>query len=203
MKRFIQLAVAVAVAVPSLVCAQQSAPPAPVAGPADVAAHVGDRVITVADLDQAWREADAGAQAQAAQALYDGRKQALDRLVADILIERAAKAKGVPPAQFAKEETARRVKPVGDADVDAFYQQNAARMQGKRLEDVRGAIRTFLQQQQEASARAALVAELRSVGPPVRVALNPPRQKIEVAAADPSRGGANASVVLVEYSDYQ
>jgi hypothetical protein len=202
-RRFIQLAAAVAVALPSLVCAQQPAPPAPVAGPGDVAARVGDRVITVADVDQAWRDADAGAQAQAAQALYDGRKQALDRLVADMLIEQAAKAKGVPAAQFAKDEMARRTKSVSDADVDAFYQQNAGRMQGKRLDEIRGAIRTFLEQQQEAAARAALVADLRKAGPPVRVALDPPRQKVDVAATDPSRGSPNAGVVLVEYSDYQ
>ena len=203
MRRFIQLAAAVAVALPSLVCAQQPAAPAAVAAPGDVAARVGDRVITVADVDQAWRDADAAAQAQAAQALYEGRKQALDRLVADMLIEQAAKAKGVSAAQFAKDEIARRVKPVADADVDAFYQQNAARMQGKRPDEVRGAIRTFLQQQQEAAARASLVSELRKAGPPVRVALDAPRQKIDVAAADPSRGGSNAAVVLVEYSDYQ
>jgi hypothetical protein len=203
LRRVLQFAVAVAVALPSLVCAQQPAPPAAVASAGDVAARVGDKVITVADVDRAWRDADAGAQAQAAQALYDGRKQALDRLVADLLIEQAAQVKGVPAAQFAKEEIARRTKPVADADVDAFYQQNAARMQGKRLDEVRGAIRTFLQQQQEASARAALVSELRKAGPPVVVALDPPRQKVDVASTDPFRGGADAAVVLVEYSDYQ
>jgi hypothetical protein len=202
-KQFGQFAVALAVALPSLVCAQQGAPPAPVAGSEDVAARVGDRVITVAEVDQAWRDADAGAQAQAAQALYEGRKQALDRLVADMLIDRAAQAKGVPADQFAKQEIARRTKPVADADVEAFYQQNAARLQGKPIDEVRGPIRAFLQQQQEASARAALVAELRKAGPPVRVTLDPPRQKIDVAADDPARGGTKAAVVLVEYSDYQ
>jgi SurA N-terminal domain len=203
-RRFIQLAAAIAVAVPSLVCAQQpAAPAAVVAGPGDVAARVGDRVITVAEVDQAWRDADAAAQAQAAQALFEGRRQALDRLVADMLIEQAAKAKGVSAAQFAKDEIARRTKPVAEADVDAFYQENAARMQGKRLDEVRGAIRTFLQQQQQAAARASLVSELRKAGPPVRVALDPPRQKVDVVATDPSRGAANAPVVVVEYSDYQ
>jgi hypothetical protein len=198
-----QLAAAVAVAVPSLVCAQQPATPAAVAGPGDIAAHVGDRVITIAEVDKAWRDADAAAQAQAAQALYDGRKQALDRLVGDMLIEQAAKTKGVSAAQFAKDEIARRTKAVTDADVDAFYQQNVSRMQGKPLDEVRGAIGSFLQQQQEATARAALVTELRKAGPAVRVALDPPRQKVEVAATDPSRGASSSSVVLVEYSDYQ
>ena len=190
-------------AVPSLVCAQQPAAPAGASAPADVAARVGDRMITVAEVDQKWREADAASQAQAAQAMYAGRKQALDRLVADLLIEHAAKAKGVAPEQFAKEEIARRTKPVSDPDVDAFYQQNVSRMQGKRLDEVRDAIRGFLQQQREAAARSELVSELRASGPAVRVALDPPRQKVDVASTDPARGGANARVVLVEYSDYQ
>ena len=197
------LAVAVALAAPALVCAQQPAAPPTVAGPGDVAARVGDRVITVAEVDAAWREADAAEQAQAAQAVYDGRKQALDRLVADIVIEQAAKAKGTSSEQFAKEEIAKRTRPITDADVAAFYDQNASRMQGKPLQEMRGAIRNYLQQQRYAEARQVLVSDLSKAGPPVRVALEPPRQKVDVAADDPSRGGANAPVVLVEYSDYQ
>lgn len=205
-RRFASLAAAVAVLVPCLVCAQQPSPPPAAARAADsddVAARVGDRVITVGELDEAWRQADASAHAQAVQALYDGRKQALDRLVADLLIEQAAKAQGVPAAQFAREEIARRTKPIGDSDVAAFYNQNASRMQGKPLQEVRGAIRSFLQQQRHAEARQALVADLRQAGPAVRVALDPPRQSVTVRNTDPSRGPADASVVLVEYSDYQ
>jgi hypothetical protein len=203
LRRFFQLTAAVAVILPSLVCAQQPAGPATPAGASDVAARVGDRVITIGEVDEAWRAADPGAQAQAANALYEGRRQALERLLADLLIERAAQAKGVPAAQFAKDEIARRMSPVTEADVDAFYQQNVSRMQGKRLDEVRGPIRSFLQQQREAAARSALVSELRASGPPVSVALDPPRVKVDVAASDPSRGAASAAVVLVEYSDYQ
>ena len=204
MKRLVHITAIVLMAMPSLVCAQQPAPPpAKVAAAGDVAARVGDRVITVAELDEAWRQADAAAQAQAAHALYEGRKQTLDRLLAEHLIAEAAKAKGVSAEQFAKEEIARRSKPVAEADVEAFYQQNVSRMQGKPLTEVRGMIRGFLEQQRQASARSALVSELRKAGPAVVVALDPPRQKIEVASTDPSRGGETASVVLVEYSDYQ
>src|SRR5688500_6373314 len=138
-----------AVALPSLVCAQQPAPPAAVAGSGDVAARVGDRVITVAEVDDAWRQAHPAAQAQAANALYDGRRQALDRLVADTLIEHAAKAKGVSAEQFAKDELGKRTSPVADADIDAFYQQNVSRMQGKRLDEMKEPIRSFLRQQRE------------------------------------------------------
>jgi hypothetical protein len=204
--RFLQLAAALALALPSLVCAQQqqqpASTPAAVSGDADVAARVGDRVITVKDVDAAWRDADPASHAQAAQTLYEGRRQALDRLVADILVADAAKAKGVTAEQLTKDEIARRTKAVTDADIDAFYRQNISRMQGKSLDEVRGLVRSFLEQQQQQAARAAFVSELRNAAA-VRVALEPPRQKIDVAATDPSRGGASAAVVLVEYSDYQ
>jgi hypothetical protein len=206
--RFVQFLVVIAVALPSLVCAQQpqsSAPATPASPPraGDVAARIGDRVVTVEELDKAWRDADAAAQTQAVQALYDGRKQALDRIVADMLIEQAAKAKGVAPDAFAREEIGKRTTPITDAEVASFYEQNSAQMQGRPLQDMRGAIRNFLQQRRYAEARHALVTELKKSGPAVNVALDPPRQPVTVAATDPSRGAANAGVVLVEYSDYQ
>jgi hypothetical protein len=202
-KRYVHIAAIIVMAMPSLVCAQQPASSATVAGASDMAARVGDRVITVAELDEAWRQADAAAQAQAAHALYEGRKQALDRLLADHLIAEAAKARGVSSEQFTKDEIARRTKPVAESDVETFYQQNVSRMQGKPLTEMRGMIRRFLEEQRQATARSSLVSELRKAGPPVVVALDPPRQKVEVASTDPSRGGQNAAVVLVEYSDYQ
>lgn len=169
----------------------------------EVAGRVGDRVITLKEVDEAWQKADATAHMRATQLLYQGRKEALDRLIGDLIIERAAKARGVPPEQFAKDEMAKRMKPVTDADVAAFYEQNKARMQGKSLEEMQGAIRQFLEQQQTAGAREALLTELRKGGPAVVVSLDPPRQAVEVAAGDPSRGPANAAVTLVEFSDYQ
>ena len=197
------LAAAMALAVPSLVCAQQPAAPAAPAGPADTAARVGDRVITVKEVDEAWQRTDASSHMRATQTLYDGRRQALDSIIAELLIQQAAKAKGVTSEQFLQEEVSKRIKPVADAEIDLFYEQNKAQMQGKPLEQVRPLIRNFLVQQQRAAARDSVVAGLRKGGPAIHVALDPPRQKVEIASTDPSRGAANAAVVLVEFSDYQ
>ena len=193
-------AAALALAVPAVVCAQQAATPPPGAGEA---ARVGDRVITLEEVDEAWREADPVEHTRATQMLYEGRKATLDAMIADMLIQQAAKAKGVEPEQFAREETAKRITPVSDEQIAAFYEQNKARMQGKPLDEMRGAIRNFLEQQQQASARAALVAELKKSSPPVRLGIDPPRREVTVAATDPARGPADAPVTLVEFSDYQ
>jgi hypothetical protein len=193
-------AAALAFAVPAVVCGQQASTPAP--GPGE-AARVGDRVITLQEVDEAWSRADPVEHTRATQMLYEGRKATLDAMIADMLIEQAAKAKGVAPDQFAKDETAKRITPVADAEITAFYEQNKARMQGKPLEEMRGAIRNFLEQQQQAAARASLVAELKKTAPPVRLGIDPPRRDVAVAATDPSRGPADAPVTVVEFSDYQ
>jgi len=193
----------VVLALPAVVCAQQSSGQSSTAAGNDVAARVGDRVITMKEVDEAWRKADPVEHTRATQLLYEGRRETLDRIVADMLIEQAAKAKGVSAEQYAKDETAKRLKPVSDEAVTAFYEQNKARMQGKPLEEMRSAIRAYLLQQEQANAHNALVSELRKAGPPVRVSIDPPRQTVNVAPTDPARGGANAPVVIVEFSDYQ
>jgi parvulin-like peptidyl-prolyl isomerase len=60
----------------------------------DVAARVGDAPITVKELDERWQKEEPAQKAQAEQAIYDGRKTALDAIIADMLVEQAAKAKG-------------------------------------------------------------------------------------------------------------
>jgi protein-disulfide isomerase len=182
--------------------AQQPAPPAVATG-SDVAARVGTRTITVKELDDRWRADQPSEQAQAIQQLYDGRKAALDSIVADMLIEQAAKAKGQTPQQYRDAETARRMPPVTDGQVAAFFAQNQAQMQGRSLEQMVPAIRQYLQDQQRQAAFQAMVAELRKAGPAVSVVLDAPRYTVDVAADDPVLGTATAPVTLVEFSDFQ
>src|SRR5688572_171258 len=182
----------------------QQTPAAPaVPSASDVAARVGTRTITVKELDDRWRADDASAQAQAVQQLYDGRKAALDAIVADMLIEQAAKAKGQTPAQYRDAEVARRLTPVTDGQIAAFYAQNQAQMQGRPLEQMSGAIRQFLENQQRNSAYEAMVADLRKAGPAVSVVIDAPRYQVNVAADDPALGPSTAPVTLVEFADFQ
>ena len=169
----------------------------------ETGARIGDRVVSVQELDDNWRAFDAAAQSKAEEALYDGRKAAFDRLVADALIERAAAAKGVTVETFLADEVTRRRQPVAAADVEAFYNANKQQMQGAGLAAVQDSIRAFLGQRQEGVARVTLVAELRKSGPPVRLTIDPPRMAIEIVSANPMQGLATAPVTVVEYSDYQ
>jgi protein-disulfide isomerase len=177
--------------------------PSIVAGASDVAARVGERSITVRELDDKWRSSDAAEHAQALQALYDGRRAALEGIIADMLLAEEAKKKGMSPDAYVESEIAKRVKPVSDAEVVTFYQSNVNQMQGRSLEQMTPAINRYLTDQQNATARSALVAELKKAGPAIRVSLDPPRQTVNLAATDPAVGAASAPVTLVEFSDFQ
>jgi len=169
----------------------------------EVAARVGDHAITVRELDDRWKVEEPGQKAQAEQAIYDGRKAALDAIIADMLVAQAAKAKGQTPEAFAQAEVARRIKPVTDTDVRTFYVQNSERMQGRSFEQMSAAIQQYLADQQQTTAKQDLIAELKKAGPAIRVVMDAPRTTVAVNADDPAQGKADAPVTVVEFSDFQ
>jgi protein-disulfide isomerase len=168
-----------------------------------VAARVGDRTITVKELEDKWTAASPAEHAEAIQKVYDGRRAALDEIIADMLIGQVAKAKNMSPEAYVDAEVAARATKVADADVVSFYQANQSQMQGRSLEQMSPAINRFLSEQAAAAAKRALVAELRKAGPAVRVMLDPPRANVMLDSADRSIGNPAARVTIVEYSDFQ
>jgi protein-disulfide isomerase len=167
------------------------------------AARVGDRVITMKEVEDRWKAADPAEHSAALQTLYDARRTALDEIVADMLIAEAAKAKGMSPDGFVEAEISRRVKPVDDSAVVSFYQANVSQMQGRSLADMAPLINRYLTDQQRAAVRQALVAELRKSGPDVRVMFDAPRHEVEIEETDPFLGSESAPVTLIEFSDFQ
>jgi protein-disulfide isomerase len=170
---------------------------------AEPAARVGDRTLTTKDLDDRWRADDPSSQAEATQKLYDGRRAALEAIIADMVLAEAAKAKGMNAEAYEVAEVGKRLKTVTEADVVAFYQANINQMQGRSLEVMGPAINRYLTEQQRASARESLIADLRKAGPPVRILFDAPRREVSIAATDPALGRASAPVTLIEFSDFQ
>jgi protein-disulfide isomerase len=195
---FMKRAVFLAVVGTLLACSS-----APAQSPSDVAARVGGRAVTVKELDERWRAADAADQAETVQKLYDGRRAALEAIVADALIADAAKTRGLSADAYVQAEISKRVKPVTDGEVAAFYQSNIGQMEGRPLEVMAPAITRYLTEQQENEARLTLVNELRKTGPAVRVLMEAPRFDVPLSDTDPSLGSARAPVTLIEFSDFQ
>jgi protein-disulfide isomerase len=168
-----------------------------------VVAEVGERKITLKEVDEQWQSMDPGERARVTQLMYQHRRNVLEQMVGDLVIEDAAKAADLSVPQYLERETQKRVQPVTDADVQQFFDANKDRAQGRTLDQLQQPIREFLVSQRQQQARAQLVDELTRKGSAVRVLLDPPRQDIDVAAFDPVKGPVAAPITIVEYSDYQ
>jgi len=178
--------------------AQAPAKPDAATTQADVAAYVGGETITLSELDAKVLKTNM----KLAQSLYDARRAALDQFILDRLLAKDAAAKGSTVDQVLRERIAEKAKPVTDADVEAYYNANKARMSNKPLEQMSGQIRSQLASQRDSEARGNLLAELKEKAG-VKIAISPPRADVTVAANDPTKGPANAKVTIVEFSDFQ
>ena len=179
--------------------AQQARRPAP----NEVVATVGTKSITLSEVDDKALEAPASNfGGKLSQALYDARRLALDEMIASILMDEAARAEGIDRAALVEKEITKKAPAVSDAEIAAWYQANQARVQGRSLEEVRQPIRTFLTQERMQTVRAKYIDDLKSKTA-VRVMLDPPRQKVAMAANSPARGPADAPIQIVEFSDFE
>ena len=166
-------------------------------------ARVGDIVVTLGDVDAAWNENDAESQLRMLQQLYDARRRVLDLVIGNHLIDREARARGLSREELVAEELPQRTLPITDEEVERLYELNRDALGGRALEDVRSEIEAAIERQRPAQALLQLMAELRLDSDDVVLSLGPPRQLVEVLRDDPSRGPADAPIVIVEFSDFQ
>jgi protein-disulfide isomerase len=169
----------------------------------DVVATVGSTSITLGDVDDKALQQPVTnfGSVKLAVALYQARRVALDELIANTLMDDAAKAQGIGRPALVEREITSKIRPVTDDDVTFWYQTNQSRVQGASLDQVRQPIRQFLTQERMREIREQYVDALKSKTT-VRVLLDPPRQTVATAGS-PAKGPANAPVEIVEFSDFQ
>jgi len=177
--------------------------PSPAANPGQVVAEVAGRQVTLQEVDAKWEEFDAAERARVTQLLYQNRRNMLDQVVGEILIENAAKAAGATVDAFVTADAAKRATPVTDQEVAQFFEANRDRAQGRTVEQLGPQIKDFLISQRALQARAQLVEELKAKSAGIKVMLDPPRYTVATTAVDPVRGVASAPVTIIEFSDYQ
>lgn len=164
----------------------------------DVVASVGEREIRLSDVDEKALQSNMNAY----QELYNVRRQALEELIADILLEQEASRRDVSAEDLVAEEITSKIEPVDSDDVEAFFEQNRARLGGRTLEQIGPQIRQYLESQRESAARQSFLSELKEKSD-VAIHLDPPRVPVQVASHEPVKGPADAPVTIVEYSDFQ
>lgn len=163
---------------------------------AETAATVGDRTITIAEVEKQVRPQLVEIEQQRFDALSAG----LDQIIDEELLSREAKARGVTPAELEKTEIEAKIAAPTPEEVKALYDQHAAEI-GGTFEQVQGQLTDYIRQQRGTAARGAFLASLRAKYP-VKVALLPPR--IEVGTGGrAARGPQNAPVTIISFSDYE
>jgi protein-disulfide isomerase len=194
----------VAAAVVTLAACSTSAQAPKQPSATDVVATVGSRSITLAEADARALQQPASnfGSMKLSQALYQARRNALDEIAADALLDQAAKAKGVDRSALIEREITSKITPVTDPDVAMWYEANRGRLQGATLDQVRQPIRSYLTQERMQTVRAQYLDTLKAATP-VRIMLEPPRQQFAAVIGAPSKGPANAPIEMIEFSDFQ
>lgn len=131
---------------------------------------------------------------------YDVKSKALEGLLNQKLLEAEARKQGMPPEKLLEQEADARVTASTDAEVEAFYMAQKAQI-NRPLAEVKGQILQFLRQAKVEQARQGYLESLRARSE-VAVFLRAPKVTV---SHDPARvrGGADAPITIVEFSDFQ
>ncbi len=166
------------------------------AGSETVLATVGSRSITEAEVEEVVKADLMRLEQQRYELIENGLRGRIDQVMREL----EAEAAGVSVDELMAREVEAKLAPVTDAEVDAFYEQNRARISEPK-EEVGGRIRDYLGQQRRGEAMTAWMAQLKEKYA-VTTLLEPMR--LEVAADGfPAKGPADAAVTIVEFSDFE
>jgi protein-disulfide isomerase len=188
----IAVASACAHAPPPAPASSSALAPLPAASPS-LAARIGDRVVTLAEVDEA-----------AKVDIHQARTQALEKIIDEAVIDAAAKKAGKTPRQLLDDLAAARVPEVTTAEAQQYYDRNKSslpeQLAHSTFTEIAPLIIRGLTEQRREQALRSIVGEMRDAAK-VQVLLEPPR--IDVAPLGPSRGPAQAKVTIIEFSDFQ
>lgn len=166
----------------------------------DVVAHVGTNSITMAELN----EHVATQLREVQEQIFEVKKQGLEQMVNQKLVQAAAFKKGLTEEQFMKEAVEAKAAPPSDKAVKAFFEQNSSQLPpGAKFEDYKERIVMFMTRQGQSDAAKELFEKLRAENKVEITLAEPPKPRIDVEAKGPAMGPADAKVTIVEFSDFE
>ena len=159
-------------------------------GPNTVLATIGDHPVTQGEVDS-----------KVAAQLYDLRKQALDEIINNYLVQRAAKMAGLKPDEYIDRQIPR----VTDHEAEQYYTQHKVQIDAHTgvhsFDQIKPRLIAALQHQRDQEGQEQLFQKLRAANH-ITVMLTAPRVNV-ASAGHPSAGAASAPVTIVEFSDFQ
>jgi protein-disulfide isomerase len=163
----------------------------------EVAAVVDGVAISTGEL-----EASARGQLQKLMAqVYQVKKGALEGMIADRLIEKAAKQQGVSKEEYIAQNVDAKAPAPTEEEIRAFYDQQQGRMQAP-FEQMKERIADYLKGTRRNEQMQALVARLKGEAD-IKVMLEPPRTEVSLENAAYTNGYEGARITMIEFSDYQ
>lgn len=180
---------------------------APVGGAgsgSDPAAGGTGAVAVVAGQEITWEELDrkaAGRLIRLRSQAYDTRRQVLDQMIDERLVEAEAKSRGITAEALLKSDVSDKVTEPTEQEAREFWEANP-RKGGGDFEQMKGKVIEFLKKKKEGEVRQAFFQSLRTKAN-VEVRLEPLRFDVTVDADDPRKGKADAPIQIVEFSDFQ
>ena len=166
---------------------------APLFGQEPLATLDGEPILE-SDLsfDRDWRKLE--------QQTYQKREEALNSAIATRLLNKEAERRGITSAELIEAEVSPKVGQPTNQEVTDFYNQQKSRI-NKPLKEVRDEIVAVLRRAKAQRHLSDFIKELWS-GSEVKVMLEPPRLPVNMEGVR-TRGPEDATVTVVEYSDFQ
>jgi len=201
--------VAVAMLTLAAACSHRSAPAAATeAKDLTPVAKFGDTTITASDLDEIVKGDLQRMETQYQQQRYQVRKEALDALVAQRLLEAKAKAQNVTPQELVKKEVMDKIADPTDAEMKALYEsakknQPPGQAPFPPYDALKPQMVGYLKNQKLQPAMTAYAEALKKEANAQILLAEYEPPKVDVEAKGPSRGPASAKVTIVEFSDFQ
>ncbi|MBI4211428.1 MAG: thioredoxin domain-containing protein, partial [Deltaproteobacteria bacterium] len=165
-------------------------------GGSKVAATVNGEPIYFKELDEAAKSELQKIDSQ----LYEVRRNVLDSVIEDKLLQKAAKDKGVTVEELLKQEVENKTAVPAEEEMKAMYEARKQK-DSEPFETVKDDLRNYLLRQRQQMQRHQFLANLQKDAK-IEVKLEAPR--VEVAEGNsPSKGPENAPVKIIEFSDYE
>ncbi len=182
-------AFALALAIPAHVFAATDSDP--------VLAEIGSHKITQQEVDSKIK-----------MQRYTARKEAVDQLVDDYLLQQAAKKEKLSVSDYIKREVDDKVvAEVNDATAKKFYDDNKNKIPALKTagsyDKIKDRLIAALRQRDAQQQHEQLLARLRKDSD-AKILLEPPRINVNLSAAGhPALGPKNAPVTMIEFGDFQ
>jgi len=137
------------------------------------------------------------------QQLYNMERQKLEEFIGATLLTREAQSKGVSVSTLLEQEVNGKAARVSEAEIEAFYNQNKARIP-VAMDKVHDQIRDYLREQRVEAGKNSFIKALRDKAKVTSYLKAPPVLRADVPITGSAvRGSEKAKVTIVKFEDFQ